>query len=233
MRNLISTLATAVLLTSSLFSADISIPVSLSCKPGRLVVINAVTTADNVVWIWDKSEDADVITTNDSGSKAIFNTDTEGVYNVIAIIAVMDGTKPKVVKSNICVITVGKPKPPPDPIPPPDPTPALDDFQKQLHSLYKSNGYTKSRMLDLAKFYVDALPFINDPAVANSLALHNSLQDTANIQMKQDLMEIRKATSAYMKTKLPALAGDLTPDLRKQWSDMFSYLSISISKVVQ
>lgn len=231
MRILLS-LAIAVLLNNSLFATDISIPASLSCKPGRLVVINAITTADNVVWIWDKSEDSDVIPTNDSGTKAIFNSDTEGVYNIIAIVAVIDDKtkKPMVVKSNICVITVGKPKPPPDPDNPPV---VLDDFQKQIQVLYKSNGFTKQRMLDLAKFYVDAVPFINDPAVVNTLALSNSLQDTANMQLKTDLMPIRQAVSVYMKTKLPALAGDLTPDLRKQWADMFSYLSISMTKVVQ
>lgn len=220
-----------VCLSQTIFAQDVTIPATLTCKPGRIVAINATTNAANVVWIWDQVENADVIPTNDKGTRAIFNSDTPGVYNVLAIIAIIDKDSklPVAVKSNYCIITVGVPPPKPDPDNPPDNT--LDDFQKGVQREYKNSKFTKASMAKLAEFYDDGAKFINDPTVTNTLALEKSLQAAANTSLGQEVYSIRTLASDYMKGKLPKLAGPLTDDLRKQWADAFKYLAASMRKV--
>lgn len=226
----ILTLAVA-LFASSLFAQEITIPETKSGKVGRFVYIEAKTTAANVVWMCDHSDNVDLAPMNDRGTRVIFNTDTEGVYNIVAFIAVIDTkTKlPVVAKSNTCVITIGSPKPP-EPLPPPV---VLDDFQKKVYQEFNVLGKPKQRVLDLATFYEDSQKVITDPTIKSSYDLELQLQKKATAAMGTDVMSIRILASQYMKDKMPGKAGPLDDELRLQWLNMFRYLTESMRKVAK
>lgn len=211
----------------------ITIPQFLTLnKPGRPLELEANTTATSVLWfVWD-SEHADVITRNDSGTKAMFFADQEGTYIVVAVIATIHDGKAIAVKSNTCIITVGKPTPPTPPNPPPpDDKDDLDAFQTSVYKEYVNLNKPKDDMAKLAQYYKDCVAIINDPAVNNTMILDMSLKAEAKNKLGNALMPIRSLTQTYLRSKFPQNASILTTELRQQWATEFSYLAESMRKV--
>lgn len=217
---------------------SISIPQFLNVKkPGWPQEIEANTTANNVVWFVNDEENATIITRNESGTKAIFFAAEEGTYIIRAVIATLHDGKPVVVKSNTCIVTVGKPTPPkPDPDNPPNPPAPKDDldaFQTKVYQEYVRLNKPKADLIKLAEYYESAQKIIQDVTVNNTMVLDMALKAEAKNKLGNTLMPIRGLSQEYLKSKLPPAAGILSDMLRQTWTAEFSYLAESMRKVAK
>lgn len=172
---------------------EITLPVEVQAKPGRLVTLTAQTTGQQVRWLV-ASEAADLVPFP-GGKTALFCSPTPGRYLVFAWTA--SGDEPS--EAARCVVVVRNSAPGP-PVPPADPlTLALQQLYSEDHSPKKSD-----HLAQLAALYREAVAFAERPELLTAGDLAARLKTAAATLLPADaLIPIRKRIAEETARVLP------------------------------
>jgi len=207
----------------------IQLPERIEAKPGRLLVLEAVTTGKMLRWV-SLSDGADVVPYLEH--KALFVAPTEGEYRVLVYTALGDVPSPPA----ICVVVVGKPRPPgpPKPVPTP-PQPSDDPLIRTLRPLYDAdrNPAKAEQIIALIALYREAVRFAEIAELRTTAELAARLKTAAGVLLPPDaLPTLRRAIGDEIGKGLGTDAEKpLTPEVRRQAAELFGRIATVLEEI--
>ncbi|HTK77620.1 MAG TPA: hypothetical protein VL371_20310 [Gemmataceae bacterium] len=191
--------ATAVSRSRSNPPAPLRLPAEVRGRPGRLVTIQADTTAAQVRWHACRGPDMPDLWHSPDGKTLVLSTPAAGRYDLIAWTAT--GGLPS--EAVGCTVVIESPEPP---VPPQPPEP-VDAFQTALKAAWVAEtaadrGAQRDRLASL--YRIAGQDTVRQPQLHTVGDLLAALQQAAKSVLPTDaLSKVRAAIAAELRTALP------------------------------